>query len=113
MLRPRGIVVRTGDGVAHVAGLERVAYEELVRFDSGALGMAFDLRVDVTGVLLLSGAERVRAGEGVVGTGRLPDLPVGPATLGRVIDPLGNPLDGQRAAPGASRGSISSDPRPS
>jgi F-type H+-transporting ATPase subunit alpha len=92
-LQPRGVVVRTGDGVAQVAGLERVGYEELVRFDSGALGMAFDLRRDLTGVLLLSSAEAVRAGEGVVGTGRLPDLPVGSATLGRVIDPLGNPLD--------------------
>jgi F-type H+-transporting ATPase subunit alpha len=92
-LRPRGVVGRTGDGVAQVAGLDQIGYEELVRFDSGALGMAFDLRTNVTGVLLLSSAEAVRAGEGVVGMGRLPDLPVGPATLGRVIDPLGNPLD--------------------
>jgi F-type H+-transporting ATPase subunit alpha len=92
-LRPRGVVGRTGDGVAQVAGLDHIGYEELVRFDSGALGMAFDLRANATGVLLLSGAEAVCAGEGVVGTGRLPDLPVGPAALGRVIDPLGNPLD--------------------
>jgi F-type H+-transporting ATPase subunit alpha len=92
-LEPRGLVVRVGDGVAVVVGLERVGYEELVSFDSGALGMAFDLRTEATGVLLLSDAERVRAGEGVVPTGRLPDLPVGPATLGRVIDPLGRPLD--------------------
>jgi len=93
MLQPRGVVSRTGAGVTQVAGLDDVAYEELVRFDSGALGMAFDLRADATGVLLLASAETVRAGEGVVGLGRLPDLPVGPATLGRVIDPLGNPLD--------------------
>jgi F-type H+-transporting ATPase subunit alpha len=79
--------------VAEVLGLDHVAYEELVRFDSGELGMAFDLRAASTGVLLLSGAGAVRAGEGVVGMGRLPDLPVGPGTLGRVIDPLGNPLD--------------------
>jgi F-type H+-transporting ATPase subunit alpha len=93
------VVGRTGDGVAEVAGLDHVAYEELVRFDSGALGMAFDLRANATGVLLLSGADAVRAGEGVVGTGRLPDLPVGPAALGRVIDPLGNPLDGNGQLP--------------
>ncbi|MDH5306181.1 MAG: F0F1 ATP synthase subunit alpha [Myxococcales bacterium] len=93
VFRARGVVARTGDGVAQVAGLTRVAYEELVGFDSGALGLAFDLRADSTGVLLLSGAEAVRAGEGVVGLARLPELPVGPATLGRVIDPLGNPLD--------------------
>jgi F-type H+-transporting ATPase subunit alpha len=92
-LRPRGVVRRTGDGVAEALGLDAVGYEELVRFDSGALGMAFDLRTNATGVLLLSGADEVRAGEGVDGTGRLPDLPVGPATLGRVIDPLGNALD--------------------
>jgi F-type H+-transporting ATPase subunit alpha len=92
-LEPRGVVLRAGDGVAVVAGLDRVAFEELVSFDSGALGMAFDLRRDTTGVLLLSDADRVRAGEGVVPVGHLPDLPVGAATLGRVIDPLGNPLD--------------------
>jgi len=99
MIRPRGVIGRTGDGIAEVAGLERIAYEELVHFDSGALGMAFDLRTDTTGVLLLSSSEAVRAGEGVVGTGRLPDLPVGPAVLGRVIDPLGNPLDDQGPLP--------------
>ncbi len=99
-LRPRGVVLRAGDGVALVAGLERVAYEELVAFDSGALGMAFDLRAGVTGVLLLSDAESVRAGEGAVGQGALPGLPVGPATLGRIFDPLGNPLDGAGALPG-------------
>lgn len=93
VLRPRGTVARTGDGVAQVVGLDHVAYEELVCFDSGALGMAFDLRANTVGVLLLSGFEAVRAGEGVIGMGRLPDLPVGSATLGRVIDPLGNPLD--------------------
>jgi F-type H+-transporting ATPase subunit alpha len=92
-VRPRGAVARTGDDVAEVVGLDSVGYEELVRFDSGALGMAFDLRTNTTGVLLLSSTQAVRAGEGVVGTGRLPDLPVGPATLGRVIDPLGNALD--------------------
>jgi F-type H+-transporting ATPase subunit alpha len=98
-LRPRGIAVRSGDGVAQVAGLDRVAFDELVCFDSGALGLAFDLRPEATGVLLLSGAEAVRAGEGVVGTGSLPALPVGPATLGRIIDPLGNALDGNGPLP--------------
>jgi len=102
-MAPRGVVLRVGDGVAVVAGLPRVAYEELVSFDSGALGMAFDLRSDATGVLLLSDAERVCAGEGVVPVGRLPDLPVGLATLGRVIDPLGNPLDDAGPLPQGAR----------
>jgi len=92
-VKPRGVVRRVGDGVAHVAGLDDVGYEELLRFDSGALGMAYDLAEDSTGVILLSNADRVHEGDGVRGERRLPELPVGPATLGRVIDPLGNPLD--------------------
>jgi len=92
-LATRGVVLSAGDGVAVVAGLDTVAYEELVRFDSGALGLAFDLRIRHTGVLLLSHPERVSAGDGALGLGCLPDLPVGPGTLGRVFDPLGRALD--------------------
>ncbi len=92
--KPRAVVRRTGDGVAFVAGLVDGAYEELVQFDSGALGMAFDLRSDLVGVILLSGDDRVCAGQAASGTGRLPDLAVGHDLCGRVIDPLGNPLDG-------------------
>ncbi|HPG28006.1 MAG: F0F1 ATP synthase subunit alpha [Spirochaetaceae bacterium] len=92
-LRPRGVVRRTADGVAEVRGLDGVAYEELVELDSGAVGLVFDLREQSTGVLLLSAAESVRAGEGVGGTGSLPAVPVGPETLGRIFDPLGRPLD--------------------
>lgn len=92
-LRPRGVVRAVGDGVAYVAGLEDVGYEELLQFDSGALGMAYDLVEDRTGVILLSNADQVREGDGVRGLRHLPELPVGPATLGRVLDPLGNPLD--------------------
>ncbi|MEX2187017.1 MAG: F0F1 ATP synthase subunit alpha [Pirellulales bacterium] len=92
-LKPRGVVRRVGDGVAMVAGLEDVRYEELLAFDSGAFGIAFDLRADDLGAVLLAGASRVREGDGVVGMRRLPELPVGPEALGRVLDPLGNPLD--------------------
>ena len=90
---PRGVVRRVGDGIAIISGLDRVRYEELLTFDSGAFGIASDLRADAIGAILLAGANRVREGDGVVGTGRLADLPVGPETLGRVLDPLGNPLD--------------------
>ncbi len=89
----RGVVRRVGDGVAHVAGLPDVGYEELLRFDSGALGMAYDLTETSTGVILLSDPDTVREGEGVQGERRLPELPVGEAALGRVLDSLGNPLD--------------------
>ncbi len=92
-LRPRGVVRRVGDGVAVVAGLEDIRYEELVAFDSGAFGIAFDLRSDALGVVLLSGASLVREGDGVIGLARLPEIAVGPEALGRVLDPLGNPLD--------------------
>lgn len=91
-IKPRGIVHRVGDGVAHVAGLDRVGYEELLKFDSGALGMAYDLGEQLTGVILLTGADGVCEGDGVRGQQCLPELPVGD-TLGRVLDPLGNPLD--------------------
>jgi F-type H+-transporting ATPase subunit alpha len=88
-----------GDGVAFIVGLEDVGYEELLRFDSGALGIAYDLTESGTGAVLLSDAERVREGDGVRGQRRLPELPVGPATLGRILDPLGNPLDEGPALP--------------
>ncbi len=92
-LKPRGVVRRVGDGVAVVAGMDDVRYEELLAFDSGAFGIAFDLRADALGAVLLAGASQVREGDGVVGLQRLPELPVGPEALGRVLDPLGNPLD--------------------
>ena len=92
-VRTHGVVTRIGDGVAYVTGLGDVGYEELVRCDSGALGMAYDLAEDETGVVLLTRADEVCAGEGVRGTGQLPSLPVGESVLGRTFDPLGNPLD--------------------
>ncbi len=92
-IRPRGVVRSVADGVALVAGMEDVRYEELLSFDSGAFGIAFDLRTRDLGAVLLVGSSRVREGDGVVGLGRLPDLPVGPEALGRVLNPLGLPLD--------------------
>jgi F-type H+-transporting ATPase subunit alpha len=82
-----------GDGVAIVSGLDEVRYEERLSFDSGDFGMAYDLRSDGVGVVLLAGVKRVCEGEGVVGSGSLAELSVGEETLGRVLDPLGNPLD--------------------
>ena len=90
----RGVVTRVADDVAWVVGLETVGYEELVAFDSGALGMALDLGSDQTGVVLLRHAARVATGDGVRALGLPPSLPVGVGALGRTIDPLGLPLDG-------------------
>src|SRR5579863_7278521 len=92
-LKPRGVVRKVSDGVAFISGLPDVQFEELLAFDSGAFGMAFDLRTDGLGAVLLGGLDKVREGDGVVGTDRLPELTVGPDALGRIIDPLGNPLD--------------------
>lgn len=99
----RGAVAKVGDGVAHVVGLTDVGSEELVRFDSGAIGMAHELTSDQTGVVLLVDAGGIRAGDGVTSTGELPSLTVGDEMLGRVLDPLGRPLDSREAPRGERR----------
>ncbi|MCA8960107.1 MAG: F0F1 ATP synthase subunit alpha, partial [Planctomycetes bacterium] len=101
-LRTRGAVASVGDGVARVIGLPEVGAEELIAFDSGARGMAFELAPDHTGVVLLDLIDRVRAGEGVEALGCLPSIVVGPTLLGRVVDPLGRPLDDRPAPSGDS-----------
>ena len=100
-LKARGVVTRVADDVAWVAGLDRVGYEELVQFDSSALGMALDLGPSQTGVVLLTYGTNIATGDGVTGLQRLPWLPVGPGALGRTIDPLGAPLDGGPPLAGA------------
>ena len=104
-LRPRGAVTEVGDGVARVVGLAEAGSDELVTFDSGAFGMAYDLAPDHTGVILLGNGDRVVAGEAVISTGSLPSLPVSREILGRVLDPLGHPLD-DRPAPKGRRSPI-------
>jgi len=104
-LEPRGAVVEVADGVARVVGLREVGSEELVRFDSGGLGMAYELSADTTGVVLLGGADGVLAGEGAEPTGTLPSLPVSSELLGRVLSPLGAPFD-ERPAPKGHRSPI-------
>lgn len=92
-LRRRGVVTRVADGVAWVAGLDAVGVDELVRFDSGALGLAVDLAPAQTGVVLLTRPTSVATGTGVVGLGDGPALSVGGDAVGRVVDPLGTPMD--------------------
>ena len=93
-MTPRGAVLRVGDGVALVSGLFEVGSEELVAFDGGALGIAYDLGESNTGIVLLSGAETVVAGQGALATGTPVSLLAGERLLGRVVDPLGRALDG-------------------
>jgi F-type H+-transporting ATPase subunit alpha len=102
--RRRGVVTRVADDVALVSGLTDAGYEDLVTFDAGSVGMAFDLAAgDVTGVVLLTKPGLVTTGQGAAGAGAPPTLPVGPDALGRILDPLGLPLDGGSRPSGSPR----------
>ncbi|MBI4175439.1 F0F1 ATP synthase subunit alpha, partial [Candidatus Berkelbacteria bacterium] len=89
-----GEVLSVGDGIAHVAGLGEVGALERVTFAGGGEGVALNLSEDQVGVVLLN-TEPVKTGEEVRTTGELLRVPVGPALLGRVVNPLGEPLDGK------------------
>ncbi len=93
-LREYGVVTYIGRGVARVRGLPNVKSEELVRFTGGVFGMTFNLDPDDIGVILLDDAAGVESGSEVRRTDRVLDTPVGEGLLGRVVDPLGRPLDG-------------------
>ncbi|MFA5551138.1 MAG: F0F1 ATP synthase subunit alpha [Trueperaceae bacterium] len=90
-----GVVESVASGVALVTGLPGVAVDEVVRFESGQLGLATDLGADQVGITLLADPEGIRAGSTVVRTGSVLSVPVGPALLGRIVDPLGFALDDQ------------------
>ncbi len=92
-VREVGEVIAVGSGVAHVNGLPGVQSEELVCFSDGQLGMAFNIDADEIGVVLLDQVEGIEAGEKVLRTGRVMDVPVGESLLGRVVDAAGRPLD--------------------
>jgi F-type H+-transporting ATPase subunit alpha len=94
-LREVGFVTRVSTGIALVSGLPGVGYEELVQFPGGLLGMAFNVDEYEIGVILLGNYDGLHAGDEVERTGRVMDVAVGEALLGRVIDPLGHPLDGK------------------
>ncbi len=92
-VREVGRVRSVANGIAHVTGLPNVGYEELVRFANGLFGIAFDLNPDDVGVVLLGDYWQLQAGDEVERTGRVMDVPVGDALIGRVMNPLGIPLD--------------------
>jgi len=89
-----GTVVQAGDGIARVYGLDACVYGELLDFESGAAGMAMNLDEDDVGCVLFSGENLVHEGETVRRTRRVAEIPAGPALFGRIVDPLGRPLDG-------------------
>lgn len=105
-LREYGLVNFVGQGVARVQGLPHVQSEELIRFQGGLLGMAFNLHPDEVGVVLLDECTGVESGTEVWRTNRVLDVPVGETLLGRVLDPVGRPLDEAGAVKAAQRASI-------
>src|ERR1700716_441923 len=90
-----GAVLQVGDGIARVHGLENCLALEMVELEHGVVGLAFNLEEDNVGVALFGDWEKVKEGEPVRRTGKVASVPVGEALLGRVVDPLGNPLDGR------------------
>lgn len=89
-----GHVVSVGDGIARVHGLDKVAAGELVRFKNGVIGIALNLEEESVGVVLMGESSSIREGDEVARTGRIADVPVGEELIGRVVDALGNPIDG-------------------
>jgi F-type H+-transporting ATPase subunit alpha len=90
-----GTVVYLGDGIAKVVGLKDVAYNEVVEFESGAKGVAMNLEEHSVGIVVLSGFTMIHEGMIARATGKILEIPVGEALLGRVVDSLGNPIDGK------------------
>jgi len=98
-----GLVTRVSTGIATVSGLPGVGFEELVRFPGGTYGIAFNIDPTEVSVILLGECQTVQVGDEVARTGRVMDVAVGEGLLGRVIDPLGKPLDDQGALIGTER----------
>ncbi|GGO94352.1 F0F1 ATP synthase subunit alpha [Stakelama pacifica] len=98
-----GTVLSVGDGIARVHGLDNVQAGEMVEFDGGVQGMALNLEADNVGIVIFGPDSGIREGDTVKRTGQIVDVPVGKGLLGRVVDGLGNPIDG--------RGPIQSDER--
>jgi F-type H+-transporting ATPase subunit alpha len=90
-----GTVLQVGDGIARIYGLENCVALEMLELEHDVVGLAFNLEEDDVGAALFGEWEHVKEGEPVRRTGKVASVPVGEALLGRVVDPLGNPLDGQ------------------
>merc|ERR1719345_131821 len=102
-LKEFGTVISIGDGIARVFGLTKVQAGEMVEFNSGVKGMALNLETDNVGIVVLGNDREIQEGDIVKRTGAIVDVPIGKALLGRVVDPLGVPID--------AKGPIDSDVR--
>ncbi|EPY09550.1 MULTISPECIES: F0F1 ATP synthase subunit alpha [Paenibacillus] len=90
-----GTVINVGDGIARVHGLEQCMSGELLEFSNGVMGMALNLEENNVGIVILGPYKDIREGDQVKRTGRIMEVPVGEALLGRVVNPLGQPVDGK------------------
>ncbi|MBD8498202.1 MULTISPECIES: F0F1 ATP synthase subunit alpha [Paenibacillus] len=90
-----GTVIQVGDGIARVHGLEQCMSGELLEFSNGVMGMALNLEENNVGIVILGPYKDIREGDQVKRTGRIMEVPVGEALLGRVVNPLGQPVDGK------------------
>jgi F-type H+-transporting ATPase subunit alpha len=94
-VREVGTVLEVGDGIARVYGLSNIMAGEMVEFPNGTIGLAFNLEENSVGVIILGDYLEIEEGDEVKALGKLLSVPVGDAVIGRVLDPLGNPLDGK------------------
>jgi len=94
-LREVGKVLEAGDGIARASGLTGVRSQELVQFDNGVMGIAFNLEEKSTGLIIMGEFSGIEEGMEVYGTGRIASVPVGEAMIGRVVNALGEPIDGR------------------
>jgi F-type H+-transporting ATPase subunit alpha len=90
-----GTVLSVGDGIARIYGLDNVQAGEMVEFDNGVKGMALNLEADNVGVVIFGSDQDIREGSSAKRTGTIVDVPIGKGLLGRVVDALGNPIDGK------------------
>jgi F-type H+/Na+-transporting ATPase subunit alpha len=91
--RSVGTVVEVGDGIAQIFGLDGALAQEMLEFPGGVMGMALNLEEETVGAVILGDASAIKEGDTVKTTGRVVEVPVGQALLGRVVDPLGRPID--------------------
>src|SRR5262247_2557531 len=89
-----GTVLEVGDGIARIHGLSRAMSSEMLEFENGVFAQVMNLEEDSIGAVILGDYLQIREGMSVRSTGRLLSVPVGDAVIGRVVDPLGQPLDG-------------------
>ena len=98
-----GTVLDVGDGIAHIYGLERAMAGELLELPHGVYGLVLNLELDNVGAVLLGDDFLIKEGDEVRRTGKIMDVPVGDALIGRVVNPLGHPIDGKGAIQATER----------